>query len=110
MMALPDEWDLAPGAKHKSDHNIELRRIRVHLLDEYGAPLIHQPVGLKTNGFHSPGTKQTDENGWITIDPAPHDAFHITTTTQDKKRTLGPIDLPPGQTTGDVTLRIGEVR
>lgn len=110
MMSLPGKWDLAPGAKHKSDYNIQLRTIRARILDQYGAPLANQPIGLKTNGFHSPGTKQTDKAGWITIDPAPLDEFHITTTIDDEKHTLGPVDLPPGQTSGDVTLRIGEVR
>ncbi|MDF1837426.1 MAG: hypothetical protein P1V35_06145 [Planctomycetota bacterium] len=110
MMTLPETWNLAPGDEQNSEHNLELRTIRVRLLDEYGAPITHQKIGLDANGFHNPTAKVTDATGWVTLDPAPLDAFHITATIHDTKQTLGPVDLPPGQTTGDVTLRIGEER
>ena len=108
LMPMPERWDLEPGGEFKSGYNIALRKIRVQVLDKSGSPLGDQNVAISATGFSRPGTFKTDSGGWVTVDPAPLSAFHVTTSIEGEKHKLGPIDLPPGQTAGDVTVRIGE--
>ncbi len=106
MMTLFEQWSLDPGGSRETSHNIELRTIRVQVLSESGTPLANQDLQLTAPGFRSPGPFHTNESGWVTIGPAPLSAFHLTATIDGEKRRIGPIDLPPGQTAGDVTIRM----
>ncbi len=108
MMTIPGEWPLEAGGTRKTTHNIELRTVRVQVLDESGKALANQDMNTVAPDFHRPGPMRTDDSGWVTVSPAPLSAFHLVTTIGEVKHKLGPIDLPPGQTNGDVTIRVGE--
>lgn len=105
MMTLTDRWQLAPGEEREQNVTVQLRTIRVQAVDAEGAPLANRGVTIAADGYHQPGALHTDAEGWVTISPAPLDAFHLRTDIEGEKTTLGPIDLPAGAVRGEVVVQ-----
>ncbi len=105
MMTVPETFTLQAGDKRESAIDIAVRKLRVQVLDKTDKPLPNQLVKISAKGFHRPGTIRTDADGWAMIDPAPLTEFHLSMNIGGIKQKLGPIDLPSGQTRGDVKVR-----
>ena len=87
--------------------DVPLRRVRVRLLDAAGEPLADLQVKVEREGYFIPGGLRTDAAGWVEVYPAPFHAFHLEVVVAGERQRLGPVDLPPLQTEGEVNVRVG---
>jgi len=104
-MVVDEPRRLAPGERQQRDFDVPLRRVRVTVLDGDDRPVEGLRLRVVREGYDLPGGLETDADGRVEIFPAPYDAFELKATIDGNRRTLGPVDLPPGVHEGDVVVR-----
>ncbi|MCR9246326.1 MAG: hypothetical protein NXI31_14940 [bacterium] len=106
VIRLPDEWTLRPGETREQNFDLPLRRVRVRITDGADLPVADLQVRVVAKGYFQPGGLTTNASGLVEIFPAPLEAFRLRAEINGEKVELGPVDLPAGITTGEVTVKV----